>query len=171
MTMKLTHAPPGYRSPFLDVVEGKGSFGTLTKQSDVFYRDAVLTAFVSAARYQQVGGNALVVPNVAFENLYTVPDDVLCAVHTFSKRLALAFKTVYSCDGVLLRQHNEPAGSQDVWHYHLHVIPRFADDRFYATLPQKIWTTPEERAPYAEALRDYFAKNSSNTLTSSSKAG
>ena len=91
------------------------------------------------------------------KNLYAVPDELLGILHAFSKRLALAFKTVYGCDGVLLRRHNELAGSQDVWHYHLHVIPRFTDDEFYATKPQKIWTTPEERAPYALALKAYFA--------------
>ena len=159
MSMKLTHAPPGYRSPFLDVVEGLEPPTTLTQQSDVFYRDAHLTAFISAARYQAVGGNALIVPNIPYENLYAMPDALLGTLHAFSKRLALAFKTVYRCDGVLLRQHNEPAGSQDVWHYHLHVIPRFTDDEFYATKPQKVWTTPEERAPYARALKNYFAES------------
>ena len=153
----LTHAPPGYRSPFLDLIEGLEPSGTLSKQSDVFYLGAQLTAFIAAARYQGAGGNALVVPNVPYENLYTVPDEVLCALHRFSKRLALAFKAVYRCDGVMLRQHNEPAGSQDVWHYHLHVIPRFEGDGFYATLPKKILTIPEEREPYARRLRAYFA--------------
>ncbi len=152
-----THAPRGYRSPFFDVVEGLEPPGTLTKQSDVFCRDLQLTAFIAAARYQDVGGNALIVPNVPYENLYTMPDDALAAVHAFSKRPALAFKTVYRCDGVLLRRHNEPAGSQDVWHHHPHVIPRFAGDGFYATSPQKVLTTPEEREPYARALRAYFA--------------
>jgi histidine triad (HIT) family protein len=153
----LTHAPPGYRSPFLDMVESVETPELLTKQSDVFYRDAQLTAFIAAARYQEVGGNALVVPNVPYENLYAISDEVLAAVHHFSKRLALAFKAVYKCDGVMLRQHNEPAGSQDVWHYHLHVIPRFENDSFYATLPKKILTTPEEREAYARRLRAYFA--------------
>ncbi len=153
----LTHAPPGYRSPFLNVVEGVEAPELLTKQSDVFYRDAQLTAFIAAARYQEMGGNALIVPNAPYENLYTVPDEVLCVLHRFSKRLALAFKAVYRCDGVLLRQHNEPAGSQDVWHYHLHVIPRLENDGFYATLPKKILATPEEREPYARRLRAYFA--------------
>ncbi len=112
----ITHAPPGYRSPFLDVVEGLEPPSTLTKQSDVFYRDDQLTAFIAAARYQKVGGNALIVPNHPYENLYAMPNDLLYAVHRFSKRLASAFKTVYCCGGVMVRQHNEPAGSQDVWH-------------------------------------------------------
>lgn len=151
-----TYAPLGYRSPFLDVIQGLETPELLTKQSDVFYRDAQLTAFIALHRYQEMGGNVLIVPNVPYGNLYTVPDEVLAAVHFFSKRLALAFKAVYKCDGVMLRQHNEPAGSQDVWHYHLHVIPRLEGDGFYATLPQKILTTPEEREPYAQRLRTYF---------------
>lgn len=152
-----THAPAGYRSPFLDLIEGVEVPGALSTQSDVFYRDAQLTAFIAAARYQEVGGNALIVPNVPYENLYAVPDRLLCTLHRFSKRVALAFKAVYGCDGVMLRQHNEPAGSQDVWHYHLHVIPRFEDDGFYAALPQKILTSAAEREPYARGLRAYFA--------------
>lgn len=152
-----SHAPPGYRRPFLELVEGRETPDGISRLSDVFYRDARLTAFISAARYAEAGGNALVVPNEPFENLYVMPDDLLGELHTFSKRLALAFKAVYGCDGVMVRQHNEPGGSQDVWHYHLHVIPRFEDDGFYATMPQKVWTTPAEREPYARRLRDYFA--------------
>lgn len=154
----LSHAPPGYRSPFVDVVEGLETPTTLTVQSDVFYRGAVLTAFIGSHRFQDAGGNALIVPNVPYENLYAMPDDVLSAVHTFSRRLALAFKSVYRCDGVMLRQHNEPGGSQDVWHYHLHVIPRYAGDGFYSKPTQKVLTTPEERFPFAEGLRRYFAR-------------
>ncbi len=153
----VSHAPPGYRSPFLDVIEGLETPAILTKQSDVFYRDGLLTAFIGLHRFQDVGGNALVVPNSPYKNLYVIPDGLLGTLHAFSKRLALAFKSVYRCDGVTLRQHNEPAGSQDVWHYHLHVIPRFAGDGFYTQPTQKVLTTPDERAPFAAALRAYFA--------------
>ncbi len=152
-----THAPPGYRSPFLDLIEGRETPDVLSKLSDVFYQDAQLTAFIAVARYTDAGGNALVVPNEPFENLYVIPDRLLGELHAFSKQLALAFKAVYGCDGVMVRQHNEPGGSQDVWHYHLHVIPRYENDGFYATLPQKVWTTPAEREPYARRLRGYFA--------------
>jgi len=37
-------------------------------------------------------------------------------------------KTELRCEEISLRQHNEPAGSQDVWHYHVHVIPRWHGD-------------------------------------------
>lgn len=153
-----SHAPAGYRSPFMDAIEGLETPTTLTKRSDVVYRDDLLTAFISLHRYTDFGGNALIVPNTPFENLYVIPDDVLGTLHAFSKRLALAFKAVYGCDGVMVRQHNEPAGSQYVWHYHLHVIPRSEGDGLYAKPTQKVLTTPHERVSYAEGLRRYFAK-------------
>jgi histidine triad (HIT) family protein len=68
--------------------------------------------------------------------------------------LALTMKTVYGCDGVSTRQHNEPAGSQDVWHYHLHVIPRYKDDNYYAT--QREHMSINERAMHAEKIRKHL---------------
>ncbi|WP_222619102.1 hypothetical protein [Ornithinibacillus hominis] len=43
---------------------------------------------------------------------------------------ALAMKDTYDCDGITTRQHNEPAGSQDVWHYYLHVYLDKKNDFF-----------------------------------------
>jgi histidine triad (HIT) family protein len=66
-------------------------------------------------------------------------------------------KAVWACDGVSVRQHNEPVGNQDVWHYHLHVTPRYAGDDFYANYVGR-WALmpPEERARYARELRAYL---------------
>ena len=56
---------------------------------------------------------------------------------------ALAMKAVFQCDGVSTRQHNEPAGYQDVWHFHVHVFPRFHGDSLYTS--EKMEYTDEER--------------------------
>jgi histidine triad (HIT) family protein len=40
-----------------------------------------------------------------------------------------------------------------VWHYHLHVTPRFPGDDLYANLSQRAWMAVEERARLADALR------------------
>jgi histidine triad (HIT) family protein len=114
-----SHAPDDSQNTFIRTVQGVEDDVTLSKRSDVFYQDATLTAFISAGRPPNIPFSTLVVPNTPFENLYEMPDDVLCAVHRFAKRLALALKGQFGCEGVSLRQHNEPAGGQDVWHYHL----------------------------------------------------
>ena len=51
----------------------------------------------------------------------------------------------------MTRQHNEPDGQQEVWHYHLHVFPRHAGDDLDGSEARV--ASPEERKPYAEALR------------------
>jgi histidine triad (HIT) family protein len=60
-------------------------------------------------------------------------------------------KAAFECDGISTRQHNEPGGMQEVWHFHLHVFPRWEGDDLYGSTSRL--TTPEERVPYASALR------------------
>jgi len=59
----------------------------------------------------------------------------------------------YSCDGISTRQHNEPFGNQDVWHYHVHVFPRYENDNLYACRPQVEFASIEERISYTDKLR------------------
>ncbi len=63
-------------------------------------------------------------------------------------------KAVYQCDGISTRQHNEPDGNQDVWHYHVHVTPRYHNDGFYMSV--RALMPIEERTKHAEKLRDYL---------------
>jgi histidine triad (HIT) family protein len=98
----------------------------------------------------------LIIPNQHFENIYDLPVDISAKVHTLSRDIALAMKSEYQCDGIMLRQHNEPAGDQTIWHYHLHVIPRYQNDYFHNA--QKSPFVVDERAEYARKLRSWFEK-------------
>jgi histidine triad (HIT) family protein len=151
-----SHEPEGYACPFCQIVAATDDAGIHTKHADVVYRDDVVTAFIAAAWWPANAGHVLVIPNGHFENVYDIPDDVLGAVQVAGKRIALALKATYGCDGTSFRQHNEPHGDQEVWHYHLHVFPRYEDDQLYLRSGQKRWTSPEERAPYAAKLRAYL---------------
>jgi histidine triad (HIT) family protein len=66
-------------------------------------------------------------------------------------------KAEYQCDGIMLRQQNEPAGDQSIWHYHLHVIPRYQNDDFYNS--RKSPFEVDERADYAQRLRNWFDRS------------
>jgi histidine triad (HIT) family protein len=151
--MVYNHQPTGYRCPFCRVAAGEDLRDDFTKQADVVFRDGTLTAFVSSAWWPANPGNVLVVPNEHYENVYDIPDAVLAAIQVMGKRVALAMKAAYGCDGTSFRQHNEPGGDQEVWHYHLHVFPRYAGDQLYVRSMERRATTPAERAPYAEKLR------------------
>jgi histidine triad (HIT) family protein len=150
------HAPLKYRSPFSSLIAKKNLEEIHSRVEDIVYQDDFVTAFICSRSEEKNQGNVLVVPNELHENLYDIPDDLLAKIHHVSKRIAIAMKAAYGCDGVSLRQHNEPAGNQEVWHYHLHVIPRYENDRLYAHYEERQQSDPEVRASYAAKLREHL---------------
>ena len=145
------HAPENYHCPFCLLIEGTENEHVHSVQSDIVYHDKMVTAFMSSHQWPNNHGNVIVVPNEHFENIYDLPIQYAQNIHRIAKHLALAMKTIYACDGISTRQHNEPAGNQDVWHYHLHVTPRYKNDAFYETRWELM--PVEIRAKHAEALR------------------
>jgi histidine triad (HIT) family protein len=103
-------------------------------------------------------GHVLVVPVLHYENLYELPDEVGGDIFAMSRRIALAMKRGYACDGSATRQHNEPAGYQEGWHYHLQVFPRYRNDRLYPADGNKRLTSVEERKPFVVKLRKALAE-------------
>ncbi|MDE2890446.1 MAG: HIT domain-containing protein [Gemmatimonadota bacterium] len=150
-----THAPDGYNCPFCLVVKGIENEHVATRQQDVVFRDGAVTAFISSHWWPGNHGHILVIPNEHIENIYTMPTRLLARIQEVAREVSIGFKELYDCDGVSSRQHNEPAGNQDVWHYHLHVFPRWQVDRLY--LERRSSTTPEERRPYAERMRAWLS--------------
>jgi histidine triad (HIT) family protein len=87
------------------------------------------------------------------ENLYDLPAADGHAIFDDTQMLARVMRRAYDCEGVSTRQHNEPAGNQDVWHFHQHLFPRYPGDDLYGTLPQPDWLPVDRRRAYAERLR------------------
>ena len=148
------HEPENYHCPFCLVVKGIENEHVLTKQSDIIYKDEQVTAFIAAGWWDNNPGHVIIIPNQHLENVYDLPLEFSYKIHALEKEVAIALKRVYQCDGVSSRQHNEPCGNQDVWHYHLHLFPRYKDDNLYYS--KRRITEPDERIPYAEKLRKYF---------------
>ena len=97
---------------------------------------------------------SMAVPNEHFENLYDLPERYAADLYGIIKKVALALKTVYACEGISTRQHNETAGSQDVWHYHVHVTPRYTNDQFYGS--QRQFMPESQRTIHAARIREYL---------------
>ena len=152
--MKYSHAPENYLCPFCFLVQGIENEHVYSVQSDIIYQDKFVTAFIGSHQWPRNHGNTIVVPNEHFENIYDLPLNLSSKIYELSRDIALAMKAKYRCDGILLRQHNEPAGGQNIWHYHLHVIPRYEKDDFHNS--QKVPFEAEERARYAQKLRNWF---------------
>ncbi len=97
-------------------------------------------------------GHALVIPKRHARNLYDVSKVDLAAVAAAAQRLAVLARDRLGADGVSLINSSEPAAWQTVFHFHVHVIPRYVGD------PLKLpWTPspadPAELAKVAAELR------------------
>jgi histidine triad (HIT) family protein len=73
-------------------------------------------------------GHALVIPREHTPNLYEAPEGTLHDTTVAAQRLAKRMRDRLGADGVNLLNCCEPAAWQTVFHYHVHVIPRYEDD-------------------------------------------
>ena len=73
-------------------------------------------------------GHALVIPREHARDLYELSEQDMAATALAAQRLALRARDALGADGVNLLNACRPAAWQTVFHYHVHVIPRYADD-------------------------------------------
>ncbi|HSE29629.1 MAG TPA: HIT family protein [Candidatus Saccharimonadales bacterium] len=150
------HEPKEYLCPFCHFLAGNEDKYNNTE--DIVYQTKLATAFVSPKWWINNPGHVLVVPNGHYENIYNIPDEHLAEVAKVTKKVAIAIRETYNCAGTSTRQHNEPAGNQDVWHLHVHVFPRHESDDLYLNTNEHRFVNEAERKPYADKLKAYFAK-------------
>jgi histidine triad (HIT) family protein len=97
-------------------------------------------------------GHALVIPREHYQDIHEIPDETLTHVITAAKRLAQRAVDVLDADGVNLLNSTGRAAWQTVFHFHLHVIPRYEDDPLELPVrPQE--GDPDEIKEIAEKLR------------------
>lgn len=145
------HADANYVCPFCALIQGKTE--TLSVQEDIVYQTEFVSAFIASHWWPNNAGHVLIIPNEHIENLYEIPFEMGAYLIEAARKVALAMKVAYACEGISTRQHNEPAGYQDVFHYHMHVFPRYTHDYLYDLSAWKQFAEPAKRKPYAEALR------------------
>lgn len=148
--VSVTHEPEGYDCPFCRMQ--RGIFNEHNQPGDVVAVTEHAFARIAPKWWPGNPGAVLVIPREHHENLYDIPTVVGHAVWDLTQQVAIAMRSAYDCEGVSTRQHNEPAGCQDVWHLHVHVFPRSEGDDLYERHRDTRWVGPDERRPYAEAL-------------------
>ena len=152
------HATSDYICPICLAIEGVENEDTWIVQDDIFYRDDLVLGFISSKSVKGNEGHPLIVPLEHYENLYDLPNEVAHRVIEVSKQIALALKETRNADGITIAQHNEPAGGQHAFHYHMHVFPRFENDNFETELWNAQRSNPSGRVEFAKMLRDWFQR-------------
>lgn len=88
------------------------------------YEDERVLAFMDVM--PQADGHTLVVPKSPAENLFDLDPAMAAAVIQAGQKVARAVKQAFGADGIMLVQYNGAAAGQTVFHFHLHVVPRYA---------------------------------------------
>lgn len=148
------HEPENYECPFCNFIAG--NYTDYNSKKDIIFEDEDVLAFISPKWWVNNPGNVIIVPKKHVEHVYDIENDLLSKVQIVGKKVAIAMKETYQSDGISFRQHNELAGNQDVWHYHLHIFPRWQGDDLYLNYKNKEFVSQEKRETYAQKLINYF---------------
>jgi histidine triad (HIT) family protein len=90
------------------------------------YEDQATLAFMDISPASR--GHALVISKDEHADLYTIPPETLAAVAQTVQRVARGLHAALQPDGMNIIQNNGAAAGQTVFHYHVHVIPRWEGD-------------------------------------------
>ena len=93
-------------------------------------------------------GHALILPKKHYDNIYALDDETASKAFLVAKKMAVAMEKAFAADGFNIVQNNgEPAG-QTVFHFHMHLIPRYKGDN--AIDFWKPGSTTDEELPILE---------------------
>ena len=120
--------------------------------TNIIYEDDRFTVILDASPATK--GHALFLPKNHAANIYELPDEDASAVFVLAKKLATKMTEILHCDGFNIVQNNGEVAGQTVFHFHMHLIPRYLND---GNQDKLTWNhaefTPEEIAEIAAELR------------------
>lgn len=99
------------------------------------HEDELTLAFMDIGEVNP--GHVLVTAKAHAENIYGLDDRLAAAVFQSAARVAKAINKAYAPEGLTLYQANGPAAGQTVYHFHLHLVPRYEKDGMQLTWPAK----------------------------------
>jgi histidine triad (HIT) family protein len=87
------------------------------------YEDENVLAFLDIRPLNE--GHTLVVPKEHYATIFEAPEELVAHLHRIVKRVALAVRESTKADGISIIQQNGKAAGQEIFHLHVHVIPRY----------------------------------------------
>ena len=94
--------------------------------TNTIYEDADFRVILDAAPATK--GHALILPKDHFANLYELDENVAASAMKLAKKMVSHMTEKLHCDGFNLVQNNGECAGQTVFHFHLHLIPRYEND-------------------------------------------
>ena len=124
-----------------------------TRPAERVHEDERTVAFLDI--FPACDGHLLVIPRAHADNVHAAdPADVAACAQT-AQLMAGRISGALGSDGVTITQANGGAAGQTVFHYHVHVIPRYEDDPL--VLPWRPGSAPADPEELADISRSYFS--------------
>ena len=73
-------------------------------------------------------GHALILPKEHYANIFEIDEEILGKAAKLAKKIMIKEKDNLKCDGYNLLQKNGEVAGQTVFHFHMHLIPRYESD-------------------------------------------
>lgn len=119
--------------------------------TNTIYEDADFRVILDASPAAK--GHALILPKQHYANMFEMDDEVLAKAAKLAKKVITHEKEVLGCDGYNVLQNNGKAAGQTVFHFHMHLIPRYKNDKSgFGWKPGKL--TDEDRDEILEKLKE-----------------
>ncbi len=80
-------------------------------------------------RFPSSVGHALVIPKEHYKNIFELPDELCKELFVVVKKIAVALKDTFDLEGLNILQNNGEIAGQSVNHFHIHLIPRYKNDK------------------------------------------
>lgn len=124
--------------------------------ASMVFADEHVLAFLSPEQPNPY--KVLVIPREHAATLYDLTDEQAAHIFQATVHIARAIRTVSGCEGLNVVQSNGTVGQQDVFHFHLHIVPRVAGDTREGRIILDWDNTPRERAELDRLAADLRAK-------------
>lgn len=92
-------------------------------------------------------GHVLILTRKHYRNIFDLANPEASAVLVLAKKIAVAMKKSLKCEGINIIQNNEALAGQSVFHFHLHIIPRYQNDG-----QNMLWTPGNSEAEELESI-------------------
>jgi histidine triad (HIT) family protein len=95
-------------------------------QSATVYEDDLFRAILDISPATK--GHTLLLPKKHAANLLELEEPEVSKALSVAKKLSVAIQKTLQCDGINILQNNGTAAGQSVFHFHIHLIPRYEND-------------------------------------------
>ena len=95
-------------------------------ETNMIYEDDDFAVILDAGPATK--GHCLILPKEHYANIYELPEELTGKAFLLAKKMAGYLTDRLNCDGFNIVQNNGETAGQTVFHFHIHLIPRFKDD-------------------------------------------